>query len=258
MNRQVSDFHDTPENAAFVDQLDPERLRQIAEVAHERRALKREVIPTVFLCSNLSQCLGPTVEIRQRLIWIPAGYLREGRIVPWPLHVPKYAHPEGEDYQTRVEFYKVLLHEYAHFLLEPYSEGPRSLPRWMEEGSAVHVEVGDRRGSARERESWFLAYEGAVKFHILLPWDGMNQLRFLGPQRQNGQRVLRPVYAMAHFLTTTYGIHFWKQFIEAMSRERDHGNDATVFAGIYGFSWQEPEKNEKEYFVREVFKRNNT
>jgi len=250
------DFYFTAEDADFVDGLDPLLLRSLTDLAESRLAQYRQVRPAVYLCPNLAQFLGPLVRQKGRLNWIPGGYEVDGRIVPWPPSVKKYANPGGDRYQHGVEFAKVLLHEYAHFLLEEYRAGGRHLPLWMEEGSAVYVEVGLDQKSAREQKAWMLCFEGAVKLKRLLSWDRVARLPS-AMVLEGGEASVFYVqsYAMAHFLITTFGIEFWKQFMEAMSWERDHGNYDTVFAEIYGFSWQEAVEREEEYFAREVFKR---
>lgn len=102
------------------------------------------------------------------LSWYPSGFETMDYIVLWPLSVPRYSQPAGQDYFFNTEVYEILTHEYVHALVGENSGMLQPVPVWLNEGLAVAVE-SQRYPEARKY--WETTFRVARDQDRLLDWE---------------------------------------------------------------------------------------
>lgn len=102
------------------------------------------------------------------LYWYPSGFETKDYIVMWPLSVPRYNAPAGQDYFFNQEFYEIIAHEYVHLMIGENTGIDSPLPAWLNEGYAVFVES---HYSADCKAYWDMTFQVAHASHSLLGWD---------------------------------------------------------------------------------------
>ena len=102
------------------------------------------------------------------LNWYPSGFETNDIIVMWPISVPRYSAPAGQDYFFDKEFYEILTHEYVHVLVGENTGIESPVPVWLNEGLAVFVES---HFSPEVKRYWDLTFEVSRGQKRLLDWD---------------------------------------------------------------------------------------
>jgi len=102
------------------------------------------------------------------LNWYPSGFETKDYIVMWPISVPRYATPMGQDYFFAEEFYEIIAHEYVHLMVGENTGIWSPVPTWLNEGYAVYVES---HYSPECKAYWDMTFAVAYNRHSLLDWD---------------------------------------------------------------------------------------
>jgi len=102
------------------------------------------------------------------LHWYPSGFETLDYIILWPLSVPRYDQPAGQDYFYRQEIYEILAHEYVHALVGENAGIVHPVPVWLNEGLAVYTE-GQLFPDAKKY--WDVTFTVARDQGRFLPWN---------------------------------------------------------------------------------------
>jgi len=136
------------------------------------------------------------------LNWYPSGFETKDMIVMWPVSVPRYSAPAGQDYFFDKEFYEILTHEYVHVLVGENTGIESPVPVWLNEGLAVFVES---HFSTEVKNYWDLTFDVSRGQKRLLDWDlitttGTGALRIAEARVHYAQS-----YALVSALEQKYG-----------------------------------------------------
>jgi hypothetical protein len=115
-----------------------------------------------------SYCRLHASEPRSVLNWYPSGFETRDYIVMWPISVPRYDSPAGQDYFFEQEFYEIIAHEYLHLMIGENAGLLSPVPVWLNEGFAVYVES---QISPETKAYWDLTFAVSRDQHRLLDWD---------------------------------------------------------------------------------------
>jgi len=102
-----------------------------------------------------------------KLNWYPSGFESLDYITMWPISVPRYDQPAGQDYFFNQEFNEIVAHEYVHVLVGENTGLLAPVPVWLNEGLAVYVE-GQLFPEARKY--WDTTFTVSRDLKRLLPW----------------------------------------------------------------------------------------
>jgi len=163
------DVYYTAKDEALVARLKADKMialeagdrAQTGLVAKGRRAL---IIPPDL---NSYRKLHST-KVGEVLNWYPSGFETKDTIIMWPISVPRYDAPAGQDYFFAKEFYEILVHEYVHVLVGEASGLSDAVPVWLNEGLAVAVEAAY---SPEAKEYWETTFFVSRGLKRLLEWD---------------------------------------------------------------------------------------
>jgi hypothetical protein len=159
----------TAKDEGLLSKLDPKRLTLIDESDRRLSGFGVTRGRTILIPPDLaSYCKLQARKPGSTLNWYPSGFETNDHIVMWPISVPRYNSPEGQDYFFNQEFYEILAHEYLHLMIGENAGLLSPVPVWLNEGFAVYIES---QFSSECRAYWDATFEVSRDHGRLLDWD---------------------------------------------------------------------------------------
>jgi len=159
----------TDKDAGLLAKLDSGRLTEIETTVRKLSGLdvtRHRVL--IFPPDLESYCRLSASAPKTTLNWYPSGFQTKDYIVMWPLSVPRYSTPDGQEYFFHQELYEILAHEYVHLAVGENAGILCPVPVWLNEGFAVYVES---RISPETKTYWDITFFVAKSRKQLLSWD---------------------------------------------------------------------------------------
>jgi len=175
------------------------------------------------------------------LSWYPSGFETLDYIVLWPLSVPRYSQPAGQDYFFGTEVYEILTHEYVHALVGENSGMLQPVPVWLNEGLAVAVE-SQRYPDARKY--WETTFRVSRDQDRLLDWETVT-LRGTGEFPVDLARIhYAQSYGLVSRLLTRFGPGKLAAYVQSFRVKGVQPTDLvsrsrTQFQNVFGITWEQ-------------------
>jgi hypothetical protein len=159
----------TAKDESLLSKLDPKRLASIDESDRRLSGFDVSGARTILIPPDLtSYCKLQASKPRSTLNWYPSGFETRDHIVMWPISVPRYSSPAGQDYFFGQEFYEIIAHEYLHLMVGENAGLLSPVPAWLNEGFAVYIES---QFSTECRAYWDLTFKVSRDQGRLIDWD---------------------------------------------------------------------------------------
>lgn len=159
----------TPKDEALVAKLRADRLTAIEASDRKLTGLAANGRRTLVIPPDLASYRKLFVSRPGEVLnWYPSGFETRDIIVMWPISVPRYDAPAGQDYFFTKEFYEILVHEYVHVLIGENSGLASPVPMWLNEGLAVAIESGF---TPEVKDYWDTTFVVSRGLKRLLDWD---------------------------------------------------------------------------------------
>lgn len=202
-------------DAALLEKISAARLSEIEARARELSGLGGAARRTIVVPPDLDAYRKLHARgAGDAMNWYPSGFESLDYITLWPVSVPRYAAPAGQEYFYAQEIYEIIVHEYAHLLVGENAGLLSPVPVWLNEGLAVYVEG---RCFPDAQAYWETTFAVSLGTGRLLPWDDA-ALKSTGEYPIEEARVeYAQSYALVSRLIEAYGAAKVADYVRSFS-----------------------------------------
>lgn len=220
-----------------------EKLTAVESFCRKETGLSVASERTIIIPPNLESYRKlHTNKQKETMYWYPSGFQTKDIIIMWPISVPRYSNPAGQDYFFSTEFYEILTHEFVHLMVGESSGIIAPVPVWLNEGLAVLTES---RYSEDTRAYWEVTFQVSKRQGRLLSWDDVTT-KTTGEFPVDKARIhYAQSYAMIKYLVNTYGasrvasyVRSFKTDSEKLQELKLENEYKTNFQRVFGTSWE--------------------
>jgi hypothetical protein len=236
-----------PKDERLLARLDARRLAEVEAADRRITGLTAQAGRSIVIPPDLESYRKLHADKPGSLLrWYPSGFEGDDYIVMWPISVPRYDAPAGQDYFFGQEFYDILSHEYVHLMVGENAGLWSEVPVWLNEGLAVFAES---QYSPECKAYWDITFAVARDRGQLLEWDQVAK-RGTGDFPAAKARVhYAQSYALVSALVAKYGMAKIGDYVRSFkAKVGDAGKTDLVdayranFRQVFGASFGESAK----------------